>query len=332
MSDATPLRLDTTACDRCGRCGRVCKPKALRIGPGYIQVDWDLCTSCGKCADVCDRGAIALRSGAAVAVDPAPSAAKAAPKDVAKPKKGAAVPAAVPSAPKPRPARGSGSGVEWSLPEAALVLVVAFSLLVGAQALLGGLMSAPAWGGLALLVYDGLLAALIAYLARRHGASVLTALRLNVVPDWRSVALVLPVAIGCWLFSVTYRATVLSFGLTPPASEGTDLTTLFGSGLLGIVLTVAAVAVVGPILEEALLRGVVLTALRRRFGEWPAVLAGALAFALLHASVWSLLPLTVLGAGLGWLAVRSRSLWPAVVAHVLYNGVLVGAALYAAAG
>jgi membrane protease YdiL (CAAX protease family) len=64
---------------------------------------------------------------------------------------------------------------------------------------------------------------------------------------------------------------------------------------------------------------------------WPAIGVSAVVFALLHASVWSLLPLTVLGVGLGWLAARSRSLWPAIAAHVLYNGVLVAAALYAAA-
>jgi membrane protease YdiL (CAAX protease family) len=40
----------------------------------------------------------------------------------------------------------------------------------------------------------------------------------------------------------------------------------------------------------------------------------------------------VLGVALGWLAVRSRSLWPAVAAHVLYNAVFVGAALYKALG
>lgn len=327
MSSKTPLRLDTVACDRCGRCASVCKPKALRIGPGYIYVDWDRCDACGKCADVCDRGAIALRGPAATAAPVSLATAQGAPKAVAKPKKSVASTSAAAQGANP----AGGSGAMWTLPEAAVVLAVAFALLVGAQALPAGVMSAPAGGGLALLAYDALLAALLAYLARRHGAGVLTALRLDVVPDWRSAALALPVAVGCWLFSVTYRAIALALGLTPPVSERTDLATLFGPGAAGIVLTVAVVAVLGPLLEEALVRGVVLTALRRRLGDWPAVLGGALAFAFLHASVWSLLPLTVLGAGLGWLAIRSRSLWPAVAAHVLYNGVFVGAAFYAAA-
>jgi len=326
MSTATPLRLDTAACDRCGRCTAKGKTKALRIGPGYIYVDWERSEVCGKCAEACDRGAIALRGATAPA-----SQATARPSAAGKvtPLKAAEKPKKAPVEKTPAAARPAGA--PWSLPEAALVFVVAFALLVGAQALLGEVMRAPVWSGVALLAYDAALAALLYFLARRHGAAVLTALRLDVVPDWSSAVLALPVALGCWLFSITYRVTALTLGISPPASEGTDLTALFGPGALGVVLTVVVVAVLGPLLEEALLRGVVLTALHRRFGMWPAILGGALAFALLHASLWSVLPLTVLGVGLGWLAVRSRSLWPAVAAHVLYNAVLVGAALYAAA-
>jgi membrane protease YdiL (CAAX protease family) len=210
------------------------------------------------------------------------------------------------------------------------VLVVAFALLIGVQALPGGLASAPVWAGVTLLFYDAALGALLYFLARRRGLTQLAAFRLDTVPEWRNALLALAVALGCWLFSLAYRAIALGLGATSPVSDGVDLTRVFGSGAAGVVATVAVVAVLGPVLEEVLLRGVVLGAVSRRVGTWPAIVGCALAFALLHASLWSLLPLTVLGVGLGWLATRGRSLWPAVAAHVLYNAVLVAAAFYAA--
>lgn len=340
MSTATPLRLDTAACDRCGRCVPLCKPNALRVGPGYIFVDWEKCTTCRACVDACDRGAITVRSAPAGSklparpVAPAPEkrpwlswparAGKhaAPPLDATQPVAPAVTPYAAPEAPTSA----------WTLPEAALVLVVAFALLLGAQALPGGLASAPVWAGVTLVVYDTALAVLLWFLAHRRSLSLPAAFRLDVAPELANAALALGVAFGCWLFSVVYRAVALGFGARPPVADGVDLGRMFGSGVAGTVLTFAVIAIAGPLLEELLLRGVVLGAVSAKVGKWPAIVGCALAFALLHASLWSLLPLTVLGIGLGWLAVRSRSLWPAVVAHVLYNAVLVAAAFYAMAG
>jgi membrane protease YdiL (CAAX protease family) len=298
------------------------------VGPGYIFVDWEKCTECGKCASVCDRGAITVRGAAPAAAAVASRAAAPAPVPGKKAGKKAAG-----AAPASAPKRAFGvpdTVVAWTLPEAVLVLVVAFALLVGAQALPGGLAGAPVWAGVTLLVYDAVLAGLLYFLARRRGAGLLAAFRLDGLPEVRTTLLALVVAFGCWLFSVTYSAIARGMGLTPPASDGVGLTAVFGPGVVGMVLTIVVVALVGPLLEELLLRGVVLGAVSARIGVWPAIAACALAFALLHASLWSLLPLTVLGVGLGWLAVRSRSLWPAVLAHVLYNAVLVAAAFYSA--
>jgi len=336
VSAPTPLRLDTAACDRCGRCMPLCKPKALRVGPGYIFVDWEKCTVCCTCVKACDRGALSVRS-AATADPPPVRPAVQAPEERKRPgwfgggpMQHAAVGVAPPVAAAVTPhASAVTPPPAWSVPEAALVLVVAFALLLGTQALPGGLASAPIWAGVTLLVYDIALAALLWFLAHRRGSSLAAAFRLDVPPEAGNAVLAIAVAFGCWLFSVVYRAVALGFEASPPTSAGVDLSGMFGSGPVGLVLTFLVVAVIGPLLEELLLRGVVLEAARAKVGKWPAIVGCAFAFALLHASVWSLLPLTVLGIGLGWLAARSRSLWPAIVAHVLYNGVLVGAAFYA---
>lgn len=283
----------------------MCEHNALKVGPSYILVDWSRCDGCGKCADFCERRAIVLRDGAAG--------------DVAS---GSA--AAAPAA-----AATQGAPV-WSIPEAVLVVIVAFALLIGVQALFGGAARQPVSAGLSLLAYDAVFALLLVFLALRRRLNVATAFRLNVVPEWRSALLAVALALGTWAFSLTYRVAALALGIQPPTVEGPGLAALFGAGPLGATATALVMVLLGPLVEEAALRGVVLGALNNRFSAWSAIIVSALVFSLLHATVWSFLPLTVLGLSLGWLAQRSRSLLPALAVHVAYNALFVASALYTA--
>ncbi|MCP9887740.1 CPBP family intramembrane metalloprotease [Cyanobium sp. ATX 6A2] len=78
--------------------------------------------------------------------------------------------------------------------------------------------------------------------------------------------------------------------------------------------------VLAPLFEETLFRGVLLPALGSRWGGTAGVLVSALVFGLAHLSVGELLPLVVLGVGLGWLRLRSGRLGPCVLMHSLWNG------------
>lgn len=100
--------------------------------------------------------------------------------------------------------------------------------------------------------------------------------------------------------------------------------------LLDLVLTVRNPAallcfgvtamVLAPLFEETLFRGVLLPALGQRWGDRAGVLVSALVFGLAHLSLSELLPLVVLGTGLGWLRLRSGRLGPCVLMHGLWNG------------
>jgi membrane protease YdiL (CAAX protease family) len=305
-----------------------CAPKALRIGPGYILVDWPKCTGCGKCADACETGAITVRRSAPATgsgarrgeVVPIEAVRK-------KPAAKAAAKAAV-GKPAPKKAASPAAPAVWTLPEAFLVLAVAFALLVGMQALRSTVLTESGWAGFLHAAYYAVLAATLWFLARRKGGSVWRSFRLDSAPEVASVLLAVAVAVGCWLVAVVYRALTTTPGAVPVSSD--SLTGVFGSGIAGMATTFLLVAVVASVLEEVLLRGVVLGAFRERFGVWPALVVTALAFASLHASWTSVVPLTVLGIGLGWLAWRGRSLWPAIIAHTLYNAIFL-AFFYAAA-
>lgn len=99
-----------------------------------------------------------------------------------------------------------------------------------------------------------------------------------------------------------------------------------------IALTLA-VASIGPVVEELLFRGVLLSALLRHLRTGWAVLASAALFALVHLPdlhwLWFAMPnLALLGMALAWLRLRSGSLWPAVIAHAC-NNLLAMVALFA---
>lgn len=58
--------------------------------------------------------------------------------------------------------------------------------------------------------------------------------------------------------------------------------------------------------------------------EVRALLANAMLFAAVHANVWpSPIPLFLLALGLGWLAMRTRSIVPSIIVHGLFNSVAV---------
>ncbi|HET6554007.1 MAG TPA: type II CAAX endopeptidase family protein [Dyella sp.] len=81
---------------------------------------------------------------------------------------------------------------------------------------------------------------------------------------------------------------------------------------------------IGPLVEELLFRGVLLSAIARHLGSsWAIVLSAAL-FACVHlpdlSFLWYALPnLALLGLVLGWLRVQSGSIWPSVFSHGVNN-------------
>jgi membrane protease YdiL (CAAX protease family) len=78
------------------------------------------------------------------------------------------------------------------------------------------------------------------------------------------------------------------------------------------------IALVAPITEELTFRGVGFTLLAR-WGRWFAILAVGLLFGLAHGLVEALPILVVFGVGLAWLRSRTRSVYPGILVHALFN-------------
>jgi sodium transport system permease protein len=94
-------------------------------------------------------------------------------------------------------------------------------------------------------------------------------------------------------------------------------------GSRGFLATLLLVAASPAICEECLFRGPILRGLRTRFHATAAVVLTAVLFGLFHLDLYRLIPTTVLGVLLGFLALESGSIVPSIVAHFCNNAVLI---------
>jgi uncharacterized protein len=108
----------------------------------------------------------------------------------------------------------------------------------------------------------------------------------------------------------------------PPSDIQADYASASSGGPVLLALTLLAGAVLTPLGEELLFRGVVTNWLLR-FGGWVAVPVSAALFALSH-GVNNVLPVAfVVGVIAGLLFRATGSIWPGVVVHAIYNGYVI---------
>ena len=80
-----------------------------------------------------------------------------------------------------------------------------------------------------------------------------------------------------------------------------------------------AILAVAPLAEELLFRGVILTGFLRRYGMVRAVVFSAILFAVIHLNPCQIGAAFFGGLFLGWLYLRTGSLWPCIAMHAIYN-------------
>ena len=123
---------------------------------------------------------------------------------------------------------------------------------------------------------------------------------------------------------------VLLIGLGIIASEVDNITRLllpipgFFAEIMSLFeeegfLMLIAVAVVAPLTEELLERGLILRGLLSHYSTRKAVVVSAVLFAVTHMNPYQLFSAFAAGILLAWLFIKTRSLLPCILAHSFYN-------------
>jgi membrane protease YdiL (CAAX protease family) len=162
-------------------------------------------------------------------------------------------------------------------------------------------------------VQYGLILGLVLLLSRGLAPEVLG---LRAPPSWRAAA--------GWIVAAIVAIWVIGAALNPFLEAGEE------QGLVpddwdsdrawAFAANFVVVALVAPVVEELTYRGLGFAAVRQFLGGGAAVVVTAAAFGLAHGLVIALPVLTIFGLILGWLRLRTSSLYPPIILHAIFNG------------
>lgn len=100
------------------------------------------------------------------------------------------------------------------------------------------------------------------------------------------------------------------------AFEGSDMHA--PETFTGFLWQILAVAVVPAFVEEFAIRGVVMTSLRK-YGDTFALVVSSVFFGLMHGNVLQAPFALILGLVIGWLVIKTESLWTGIAIHFMNN-------------
>lgn len=91
----------------------------------------------------------------------------------------------------------------------------------------------------------------------------------------------------------------------------------------GFGTIVFAACLMPAIWEEIAFRGLIQTGLNKKFRKWETIFITSALFAVIHITVFSWPYLFLLGVMLGFLRMKTQSLWPVMAVHFLHNFVVI---------
>jgi len=93
-------------------------------------------------------------------------------------------------------------------------------------------------------------------------------------------------------------------------------------GIEGFWQTILIIVVLPAVVEELFFRGVMFSALERG-GTWPALLLTSISFAMIHGDIYNFAGPLLAGLIYGYLVYTLDSVWPALFAHLVNNGLML---------
>ena len=134
-----------------------------------------------------------------------------------------------------------------------------------------------------------------------------------------------PVLLGT-VGALVVSVTVTQFGIDP---QGVREAIKIAREPAQFAASFAIMAILAPLVEELVFRGLLYGWIAGRWGTIAAWLVSSILFAAAHVEPAHAILVLPLGLLFGWLRRRTDSLWPSLVAHAANNGVAITAAAFA---
>lgn len=124
--------------------------------------------------------------------------------------------------------------------------------------------------------------------------------------------------ISCWLFNSGVLSLIEETGLFSSQFQYMeDLMAPLSSGSL--ILSIITVGIIAPFAEEFLFRGVIYNTLSKKISIRWTIIIQAILFGVFHFNLIQGVYATLLGLVFGYVTYKTKSLWPAVIMHILNN-------------
>jgi membrane protease YdiL (CAAX protease family) len=182
---------------------------------------------------------------------------------------------------------------------------------------------ASAWlGDATVTVFEWLILALPVFVfVRLHGLSAQSSLRFRMprLIAWPGAVLLATGMIGAGVLMMALQDALLSeFGFYKTQMEfwSSQLTAMTPGGLLVLSLTIGLTP---AFCEETLFRGLLLRGLAPMMRPLPLCILVGVLFGVFHGDVLQLVPASIIGAVIAWLALVTNSILPGMLLHFLFN-------------
>lgn len=145
--------------------------------------------------------------------------------------------------------------------------------------------------------------------------------RLSDVPIGLAIGVGVQLVVVPLIYTLLFRV----IGSRDLSAEARSITDRAQGGTIALLIILTVVA--APFVEEVFFRGLLFSALRRRYALWPAAAVSGVVFGLVHFQLLQLPALVIFGVILAYLMHRFGRLGPAIWAHVGFNATTVAVLL-----
>ncbi len=140
----------------------------------------------------------------------------------------------------------------------------------------------------------------------------------------RAAALALGAVVA--IYAVEALVSLLPLPQSPGKEQGLTPTHWEPAHAGAFAANLVLFALVAPVVEELTFRGLG-QSLLRFLGRWPSIVLAGVSFGLAHGLVEALLVLVPFGIALAWLRDRTRSVYPGMVVHGVFNALALALAV-----